>query len=67
MTRNDTLNAAIIVTMAHQRHAQAVEALHRVKASGDTQAQNRAQRRVNDALHELMRAELEANRCATTC
>jgi len=65
MTRNETLQAAVRVTMAHQRHAQAVDSLNRVKRNGDTQAQNRAQRRVQDALHDLMRAELEASKCPT--
>jgi hypothetical protein len=66
MTRNETLRAAIAVTLAHKRHAEAVDSLARVKARGDTQAQRRAQMRVTGALHDLMRAELEASRCATT-
>ena len=60
MTRNDTLNAGIRLAMAHRRHAQAVDSLRRVKMRGNTQAQARAQRRVDDALHDLMRAEREA-------
>jgi hypothetical protein len=39
-----------------------VDSLRRVKMKGDTQAANRAQRRVDDALHDLMRAEREAAR-----
>lgn len=64
MTRNEQLNAGIRIAMAHRRHAQAVDSLRRVKMRGDTQAQARAQRRVNDALHDLMRAEREAARMA---
>jgi hypothetical protein len=66
MTRNKTLTAAIAVTLAHKRHAEAVESLERVKRRGDTQAQRRAQTRVDSALHEYMRAEREARQCATT-
>lgn len=62
MTRNDTLNAGIRLAMAHRRHAAAVDSLRRVKMKGDTQAESRAQKRVNDALHDLMRAEREAAR-----
>jgi hypothetical protein len=60
MTRNEQLNAGIRLAMAHRRHAAAVDSLRRVKMKGDTQAQARAQRRVDDALHDLMRAEREA-------
>ena len=62
MTRNKLLSAAIAVTMAHQAHAQAVDSLCRVKASRDTQAQRRAQARVDAALHRLMALENEARR-----
>jgi hypothetical protein len=65
MTRNDTLNAAIAVTIAHRRHAEAVDSLRRVKMRGDTQAQRRAQARVTDALHDLMQAEQRAARYET--
>ena len=62
MTRNETLNAGIRLAMAHRRHAQAVDSLERTKRRGDTQAQRRAQARVSEALHDLMRAEREASR-----
>jgi len=62
LTRNDTLNAGIRVAMAHRRHAQAVDSLRRVKMKGDTQAINKAQRRAEDALHDLMKEEREAAR-----
>jgi hypothetical protein len=62
VSRNDTLNAGIRLAMAHRRHAAAVDSLRRVKMKGDTQAQARAQRRVDDALHDLMREEREAAR-----
>ena len=62
MTRNKTLAAAIAVTLAHRRHAEAVESLERTKQRRDTQAQSRAQARATAALHDLMRAEREARR-----
>lgn len=62
MTRNQTLNVGIRIAMAHRRHAAAVDSLRRIKMKGDTQAQARAQRRVEDALHDLMKKEREAQR-----
>ena len=62
MTHNTTLNAGIRLAMAHRRHAQAVESLRRAKMGKDTQAQRRAQQRVNEALHDLAQAERQAAR-----
>ena len=62
MTRNRLLAAIVAVTVAHQDHAAAVDGLQRAKARGDTQAQRRAQTRVDAALHRLMALENKARR-----
>lgn len=57
------MNSAIVKHVAMLRATQerqaAIESLERVKHKGDTQAVNRAQRRVNEATHRLMQAERE--------
>lgn len=56
---NDTIAKHIVMLRAHQERQDAIRSLERVKRKGDTQAINRAQRRVNDATHRLMQAERE--------
>ena len=49
----------VAMIRAAQVRQEAIDSLARVKIKGDTQAINRAQRRVNDATHRLMQAERE--------
>lgn len=56
---NETLAKHRLLFRAHQERQAAIDSLERVKRKGDTQAINRAQRRVNDATHRLMQAERE--------
>ena len=56
---NTAIQKHVVMLRATQERQQAIESLERVKRKGDTQAVNRAQRRVNDATHRLMRAERE--------
>ena len=57
---NDTLAKHAAMFRAHQERQDAIRSLERVKRKGDTQAINRAQRRVEHATHRLMQAEREA-------
>lgn len=54
---NDTIAKHSLLTRAHQERQDAIRSLERVKRKGDTQAINRAQRRVEQATHRLMQAE----------
>ena len=56
---NDTIAKHTLLFRAHTERQDAIASLERVKRKGDTQAINRAQRRVNDATHRLMQAERE--------
>ena len=56
---NDIIAKHVVMLRAAQERQNAIEALERVKRRGDTQAINRAQRRVYDANHRLMQAERE--------
>jgi hypothetical protein len=56
---NSAIQKHVSMLRATQERKQAIESLERVKRKGDTQAVNRAQRRVNDATHRLMQAERE--------
>ena len=56
---NDTIHKHTLLFRANQERQDAIASLERVKRRGDTQAVNRAQRRVNDATHKLMQAERE--------
>ena len=56
---NDTIAKHTLLFRAHQERQDAIACLERVKRKGDTQAVNRAQRRVNDATYRLMQAERE--------
>jgi hypothetical protein len=56
---NSAIQKHVSMLRATQERQQAIESLERVKRKGDTQAVNRAQRRVNDATHRLMQAERE--------
>ena len=56
---NDTIHKHTLLFRAHQERQDAIARLERVKRKGDTQAVNRAQRRVDDATHRLMQAERE--------
>lgn len=49
----------VAMLRATQERQAAIESLERVNRKGDTQAINRAQRRVHDATHRLMQAERE--------
>lgn len=49
----------VAILRATQERQEAIASLERVKRKGDTQAINRAQRRVHDATHRLMQAERE--------
>ena len=54
---NGTIHKHTLLLRANQERQDAIASLERVKRKGDTQAVNRAQRRVNDATHKLMQAE----------
>jgi hypothetical protein len=56
---NDTIARHVAMLRAHRERQDAIASLERVKRKGDTQAINRAQRRVDDATHRLMQAERE--------
>jgi len=56
---NDTIAKHVAMLRAHTERQNAIASLERVKRKGDTQAINRAQRRVDDATHRLMQAERE--------
>jgi hypothetical protein len=56
---NTAIQKHVAMLRATQERQQAIDSLARVKIKGDTQAINRAQRRVNDATHRLMQAERE--------
>jgi hypothetical protein len=56
---NDTIAKHVAMLRAHQERQDAIRSLERVKRKGDTQAINRAQRRVEQATHRLMQAERE--------
>ena len=54
---NTVIAKHVAMLRATQERQAAIDSLARVKIKGDTQAINRAQRRVNDATHRLMQAE----------
>jgi hypothetical protein len=56
---NTVIAKQVAMIRAAQARQDAIDSLARVKIKGDTQAINRAQRRVNDATHRLMQAERE--------
>lgn len=56
---NNVIAKHVAMLRATQERQGAIENLERVKHKGDTQAINRAQRRVNDATNRLMQAERE--------
>jgi hypothetical protein len=56
---NDAIAKHVAMLRAHQERQDAMRSLERVKRKGDTQAINRAQRRVDQATHRLMQAERE--------
>ena len=56
---NSAIQKHFAMLRATQERQQAIQSLERVKRKGDTQAVNRAQRRVDDATHKLMQAERE--------
>jgi hypothetical protein len=56
---NTVIAKHVAMLRATQERQAAIDSLARVKIKGDTQAINRAQRRVNDATHRLMQAERE--------
>ena len=56
---NDTISKHTLLFRAYQERQDAIRSLERVKRKGDTQAINRAQRRVEQATHRLMQAERE--------
>ena len=56
---NDTIAKHLLLSRAYTERQEAIRSLERVRRKGDTQAINRAQRRVNDATHRLMQAERE--------
>jgi hypothetical protein len=56
---NDTISKHTLLFRAHQERQDAIRSLERVKRKGDTQAINRAQRRVEQATHRLMQTERE--------
>ena len=56
---NKAIQKHVAMLRATQERQQAIASLERVKRKGDTQAVNRAQRRVDDATHKLMQAERE--------
>jgi hypothetical protein len=54
---NDAIAKHITLHRANRERQDAIRRLERVKRKGDTQAINRAQRRVEQATHRLMQAE----------
>ena len=56
---NTVIAKHVAMIRAAQARQEAIDSLARVKIKGDTQAINRAQRRVNDATHRLMQVERE--------
>jgi hypothetical protein len=54
---NDAIGKHTLLFRAHRERQDAIARLERVKRKGDTQAINRAQRRVEQATHRLMQAE----------
>jgi hypothetical protein len=56
---NTVIAKHVAMLRATQERQAAIDSLARVKIKGDTQAINRAQRRVNDATHRLMQVERE--------
>ena len=58
---NAMIAAQEALQRAHRARLEALASLHRAKQRGDTQAQKRAQARVNDATNRLMQAEREAS------
>jgi hypothetical protein len=56
---NTVIAKHVAMLRATKARQEAIDSLARVKIKGDTQAINRAQRRVNDATHRLMQAERE--------
>lgn len=56
---NDTIAKHLLLSRAYTERQEAIRSLERVKRKGDTQAINRAQRRVYEANHRLMQAERE--------
>ena len=56
---NDAIAKHITLHRANRERQDAILSLERVKSKGDTKAINRAQRRVEQATHRLMRVERE--------
>jgi len=56
---NDTITKHLLLSRAYTERQEAIRSLERVRRKGDTQAINRAQRRVYEANHRLMQAERE--------
>jgi hypothetical protein len=56
---NDAIAKHVTIHRANRERQDAIASLERVKRKGDTQAINRAQRRVEQATHRLMQAERE--------
>lgn len=56
---NDAIAKHTLLFRAHTERQNAIDSLERTKRKGDTQAINRAQRRVDQATHRLMQAERE--------
>lgn len=56
---NDTIAKHLLLSRAYTERQEAIRSLERVRRKGDTQAINRAQRRVYEANHRLMQAERE--------
>jgi hypothetical protein len=56
---NDTIAKHYLLFRAHTERQDAMRSLERVKRKNDTQAINRAQRRVDQATHRLMQIERE--------
>jgi len=54
---NDTIAKHLLLSRAYTERQEAIRSLERVRRKGDTQAINRAQRRVYEANHRLMQAE----------
>ena len=54
---NDAIAKHTLLFRAQRARQDAIASLERVKRKGDTQAINRAQRRVEQATHRLMQAE----------
>jgi hypothetical protein len=56
---NDAIAKHAAMFRAHIERQEAIRSLERVRRRGETQAINRAQRRVYEATHRLMQAERE--------